>query len=712
MNKINNILVITIIVFLLINCIDSTYANNENVDNIIGSDDTQDRDDIHKYKKIISNSTIDYNQDNRVYIYNSYPKNNYYPQTSTFIKAEEWDIIVPDDFPSIQTAIDNSKVGYKIFVRSGIYYEHITIELYDIVLLGESPDTTIIDGGNQGNVVYIKGNNVNLSGFTVQHSGMNDLGIYYAGVKLSDVDGCLISNCKIKNNKGNGVVIENSVNCILFQNLISMNQYDGVYLGNTNHILITETYLENNYENEISCYNSSLISLINNSIISTNLNTILFSFSHNSVISENNITGLGFDCIQLRCSSFNIIKQNTINSETNSALSLLYKSNNNTITNNTIIDISSSLIKNSIGIINQDSEFNEINDNLILAFNIGIDIQESIQIEIQFNKIILNDMGISLNNCNNIRIIKNNLSYNTNALYTKQSNLVLISNNIISHNTFEGIHLGLYSDFSDVIDNYIVYNRGNGVNLYSCQYNNLSNNYISFNGNSGMLIHESSFSHINDNTFISNSQYGLHLLQFDFRKGNHKIMNNYFYDCGVFNERSFNNNFHNNIINSRDLLYLEDVKDRIISDKSYGSIILVKCENITIKNQCLNKTSVGVQLIFCSNCSITQNEFKFNSFGVSLDYSSSIYITKNNFIENEIDSIYTIWLSDSRRTNIWDSNYWDSSYLLFFPIHGYKYIYILDIWLIKLNNVCFDLHPSKTPYNYENYEVGVLNEKK
>jgi parallel beta-helix repeat protein len=705
MNNIYRIFVFVSILLFLLNNIGSVLANNEKVGNIIRLDNKYNDNNIHESEEVISYPVKVNYKDNRVFRYKEHLLNSNNPKTSIFNGLEEWDIIVPDDFPSIQLALDNSKNGYKIYIRNGTYYEHITIELDDIVLAGESPEATIIDGGNQGNVVYISGNNINLSGFTVQQSGMNELGTYYAGVKLSSVDSCIISKCKMQNNKGYGVVVENSVNCILSENLININQYDGIYVVNTHNIQITESFLGYNNENEISCYNSSLISIINNSIISTNLNAILFSFSHNSLIFENNITGLDFHCIQLRCSSSNLIKQNSIYSESNSALSLLYKSNNNNISFNTIIDRTS--IIDSIGIMNQDSEFNEINENLISSFNIGIDIQESINIEIQLNKIILNNIGISLNTCNNIQIIKNNLSYNIiNALNTEQSNFFLILNNTISHNGFEGIHLGLYSDYSDIIGNYIVYNRGNGINLYSCQYNNLSNNFISYNGLSGMLIHESSYSFISNNIFISNSRYGLHLLQFDFRNGNHKITRNSFYECGVFNERSFNNSFQNNKINDRYLLYLENVKDRVISNGSYSSIILVKCENITIKNQYLYNTSVGIQLIFSSNCRITQNVFKYNSFGVSLHYSSSTNITKNNFIKNEIDSIYTIWLTDSTRTNIWDSNYWDSFYILFVPIRGYKYIYILDIWLIKLNNFCFDLHPSRTPYNYDNFGRG------
>lgn len=706
MNNNRKILSFSIITFFLLTSINSVYAYNQTIDNKRDNSNKLLNNSINKYEELATKFTKDYYRDDISYRHKDYLKNRNIPNSPVLIDSQEWDIIVPDDYPTIQEAIDNAnpRNGFHILVRSGTYLENIVINTDGIVIHGESKGNTIIDGRSKGDVIRICARNVSLSGFTIQQSGMNDFDMYYAGVKLLASDSCIIYNCNIQNNKGYGIVIENAVNCTFFQNFINMNQYDGMYLVNTHHILIAETLLENNNENEISCYNSSSISIVNNSIISTNLNAVLFSLSHNSILIGNNITGLGFSCIQLRCSSFNKIEQNTIYSESDSALSFLYKSNNNSIFNNSIIGIS--FVVDSIGILNQDSDFNGIYENIISAFNKGIECWVSSQIELKYNKIFLNNFGVSLNSCNSICIIGNNLSYNTiNALSTEQSNLILISNNTISFNGFEGIYMGLYSDYSEIINNYIVYNKGNGINLYSCQYNTLSNNFISYNEQNGMLIYESKFSYISNNTFMSNREYGLYLRKFDFRDGNHKVVDNSFYNCGVFNERTFNNIFQNNTINDKYLLYLERVKDRVISNESYGSIILVRCDNITVMNQHMYNTSVGVQLLFSSNCRITQNVFKYNSYGVYILYSNSSTITKNNFIKNEIDSIYTLWIYDPIRTNIWDSNYWDSAYSVVIPIHGYKYIYFLDIWYIKFYNVCFDFHPSSNPYSYENTEV-------
>jgi len=700
MNKTRKIVAFSIVILFSLTGISSVYAENKTIDTISGISGTLANNTIDKYEELSDDSIKDYYRYNIEDRYKGYLDDSNIPRVSALIDGEEWDIIVPDDFPSIQIALDHSQKGFKIFIRGGIYYEHITIKLDGIVLQGESPETTIIDGINQKNVIWICGNNVSLSGFTVQQSGMNELGIYYAGVKLSGFNNCIIRNCKIQNNKGYGIIIENALNCTLFQNFISMNQYDGVYLVNAHQVLIAETFLENNNDNEISCYNSSSISIVNNSILSTKINAVLFSLSNNSILVGNNITGAGFTCIKLQCSSFNVIKQNNIYSESDSALSFLYKSNSNMISHNTIIGLS--YLGDSIGILNQDSDGNEIFENVISAFSIGVDILVSIQLELQFNEIFLNNIGISLNMCNDICIIENNLSYNKgNALYAEQSNSILIQNNTIAYNGLNGIHMVLYSDHSQIIDNHIVHNSVKGINLNCCQYNTISDNFISYNELSGLYIYECSISYISNNIFVSNNEYGLHISHFYFGEGNNNVVDNRFYECGVFNERSFSNIFQNNTINDRYLLYLEGEKNRVISNESIGSIILVKCDNITIQHQHINNTSIGIQLIFSSNCNITENIFEYNKFGVYLMYTNLSSITKNNFIKNEIDATYVLWITNPIWTNTWDLNYWDSRYSIVFPIHGYKYRKILTVLLIKFHDINFDFHPSNIPYKYE-----------
>src|SRR3990167_2016782 len=64
--------------------------------------------------------------------------------------------IVPDDYPTIQAAIDAASPGDTIIVRPGTYFENLTLNK-SVVLTAEFYDpadptrnTTIIDGGPSG----------------------------------------------------------------------------------------------------------------------------------------------------------------------------------------------------------------------------------------------------------------------------------------------------------------------------------------------------------------------------------------------------------------------------------------------------------------------------------------------------------------------------------------------------------------------------------
>jgi len=69
---------------------------------------------------------------------------------------------------SIQKLIDDASAGDIIDVPSGTYYEHLTITK-SITLKGENKETTIIDGEGSGKVIYISGDNVSITGFTIQN---------------------------------------------------------------------------------------------------------------------------------------------------------------------------------------------------------------------------------------------------------------------------------------------------------------------------------------------------------------------------------------------------------------------------------------------------------------------------------------------------------------------------------------------------------------
>ena len=103
-------------------------------------------------------------------------------------------VIVPDQYSTIQAAIDHADYGDTVFVRSGIYHEHVVINK-TVSLVGEDDDTVIIDGSFVGIVVVITHDGVSISNFTIEASGTSwNIGgpPYGAGVYASNVTNCTI----------------------------------------------------------------------------------------------------------------------------------------------------------------------------------------------------------------------------------------------------------------------------------------------------------------------------------------------------------------------------------------------------------------------------------------------------------------------------------------------------------------------------------------
>ena len=110
--------------------------------------------------------------------------------------GEDWDIIVPDDYQTIQEAIDHAHEYNIIHVRSGIYYEHIIVDVNAIQIIGEDLNNTIIDGEGNGNVVEIKGFMIGLHGLNFRNG---EIGVTFTGLAptFNIVSGNIISQNQI-----------------------------------------------------------------------------------------------------------------------------------------------------------------------------------------------------------------------------------------------------------------------------------------------------------------------------------------------------------------------------------------------------------------------------------------------------------------------------------------------------------------------------------
>jgi nitrous oxidase accessory protein NosD len=115
--------------------------------------------------------------------------------------------VVPDDYPTIQDAVNAVSAGDIVFVRAGIYYEHVVIDK-PISLVGENRKTTIVDGNGTAIIIDITAQNVSISNFTVRNAGFQRP--MMGALLLNKTTNSETQNVAIKDSDPSGLVMFNS----------------------------------------------------------------------------------------------------------------------------------------------------------------------------------------------------------------------------------------------------------------------------------------------------------------------------------------------------------------------------------------------------------------------------------------------------------------------------------------------------------------------
>ena len=170
-------------------------------------------------------------------------------------------INVPGDFSKIADALGNADAGDTILVKRGVYNENITL-IMGVVLKGEDPLTTIIDGGRRGPTV-MGTSGAEMSHFTVRN-GLEGILCENAAPYIHHcyvIDnhatgiGAFISlpwlrNNVVYGNRWSGILAwgAKSLDAYVEQNVVLRNGYSGLALkGPTNIIARNNIFMENHY---------------------------------------------------------------------------------------------------------------------------------------------------------------------------------------------------------------------------------------------------------------------------------------------------------------------------------------------------------------------------------------------------------------------------------------------------------------------------------
>jgi parallel beta-helix repeat protein len=235
---------------------------------------------------------------------------------------------VPSEYPSIQAAVTAALAGDIIQVAAGTYIAHVTINK-TLTIIGENPQTTIVDGNGTGPVFYIEdASNVLIKGFTIQNAGNSSGVISEREIVGSDFN--RIENNIIKTSLY-GVSFSGSDNNKIYNNTIIDNPLGGILINNADNANITgNTISESMHGIRIAL--SVNTQIINNTITQTSNGIDITAASTGTVIRRNRITGISNGIYS--SSDSNTIDHNTI---TNGSVGIyLYGSRLSQITYNTI----------------------------------------------------------------------------------------------------------------------------------------------------------------------------------------------------------------------------------------------------------------------------------------------------------------------------------------------------------------------------------------
>ena len=136
------------------------------------------------------------------------------------VEASPGTIYVPDDYPTIQQAVDNATSGDTIIVRDGNYTENVVVVTDNLTITSENGTAfTVVEAANpDADVFNITASYVTLSGFGIEGA----TGDWMAGIYLSGASSGNISQNIVRYNCI-GIYLNQSSNSTVAGNIASYN---------------------------------------------------------------------------------------------------------------------------------------------------------------------------------------------------------------------------------------------------------------------------------------------------------------------------------------------------------------------------------------------------------------------------------------------------------------------------------------------------------
>lgn len=141
---------------------------------------------------------------------------------------------VPEDYATIQEAVDAAVPGDLVLIGEGVYNESVSVETDNIVIRGVDRNKVILDGEHSedlANGIIVFGNGVAVENLTVQNYFSN--GVFFTGDYDSDfiLEGYRVSYVTALNNRKYGIYAFNTTYGLIEHSYASGTTDSGFYVG-------------------------------------------------------------------------------------------------------------------------------------------------------------------------------------------------------------------------------------------------------------------------------------------------------------------------------------------------------------------------------------------------------------------------------------------------------------------------------------------------
>ena len=411
-------------------------------------------------------------------------------------------IHVPDDFATIQGAVDNASAGDMIIVRNGTYKENVKVNKHLTIRSDNGPKhTTVVADKENAHVFELTADYVSIKGFTMKNAiGENETGRHiYAGLYIH-ADHCNITDNRAVEN-AYGFFLSDSTKNSITNNVASDNYGDGIYLNySDSNIIANNEVVKSNYRG-IRFWHSHGNTIYNNDIALNNQHGIRIDYAHDNLVVQNKARSNNRDGYYLESSDNNILINNIANLNNGIGISII-NSNENTLINNT------ASTNNEVGISLESSCNNSLKNNRMYGnyYNFcvsGDEVHHLIQridatnvvdgkhiyyLVGQQDRVIPTNAGfVGIVNSLNITVRDLTLTKNSAGVLLAYSMLSRIEN-VSTSNNYNGIALA--ASCNNILINNTNTNNKRGISLAASNFNLLAQN-TNLNNPDGVVLSSS-----------------------------------------------------------------------------------------------------------------------------------------------------------------------------------------------------------------------------